>query len=238
MTRPGGLGATTWPELDERRCTVVVPLGALEQHGPHLPLDTDTRVADGVARRAVDRLIAEGHDVMLAPALAYGASGEHEGFPGTVSIGHDALRSVLVEFGRSACRWASRLMVVNAHGGNARTVVDATTLLREEGRDVARWECTSPGADAHAGHTETAALLSISPEVVVREKVALGATEPIGELIGALRSGGVRAVSGNGVLGDARAATADDGDRIVADMVDRLVTAVVGWRPSDRGELS
>ncbi|MEH3156181.1 MAG: mycofactocin biosynthesis peptidyl-dipeptidase MftE [Gordonia paraffinivorans] len=235
MTRPGGLGAKTWPELDDRRCTVVVPLGALEQHGPHLPLDTDTRIAEAVARRAVDRLVADGHDVVLAPPLAYGASGEHEGFPGTVSIGHDALRLLLVEFGRSVCRWAARLLIVNAHGGNAHTVVDAVALLRSEGRDVAWWACSVPDGDAHAGRTETAVLLSISPEVVIRERVAAGATAPIGDLMDALRAGGVRAVSANGVLGDARPADPDDGRRLVDGMVERLVAGTLRWSPADRG---
>lgn len=238
MTRPGGLGAKTWPELDDRRCTVVVALGALEQHGPHLPLDTDTRIAETVAARAVDRLVVDGHDVMTAPPLAYGASGEHEGFPGTVSIGHDALRLLLVEFGRSVCRWAARLLFVNAHGGNARTVVDAVSRLRSEGRDVAWWACTAPGADAHAGRTETSVLLAISPELVVREELTVGVTAPIGDLMDSLRAGGVRAVSANGILGDPRPADDDEGHRIVEDMVDRLVAATHRWLPGEQGVLA
>lgn len=238
MTRPGGLGAATWPELDDRRCTVVVPLGAIEQHGPHLPLDTDTRIAETVAARAVDRLVLDGHDVMAAPSVAYGASGEHEGFPGTVSIGHDALRLLLVELGRSVCRWAARLLIVNAHGGNAHTVVDAVGLLRSEGRDVAWWACTAPGADAHAGCTETSVLLAISPELVVRDRVTVGATAPIGELMDSLRAGGVRAVSANGVLGDPRPADDEQGRRIVDDMVDRLVDATHRWVPGAQGVLA
>ncbi|WP_299571638.1 mycofactocin biosynthesis peptidyl-dipeptidase MftE [uncultured Williamsia sp.] len=238
MTRPGGLGGKTWPELDDRRCTVVVPLGALEQHGPHLPLDTDTRIAETVAGWAVERLVADGHEAMTAPSLAYGASGEHEGFPGTVSIGHDALRLLLVEFGRSVCRWAARLLIVNAHGGNAHTVVDAVALLRSEGRDVAWWACTTPGADAHAGLTETSVLLAISPGMVMRDKVAVGATAPIGDLMDSLRAGGVRAVSANGVLGDPRPADDDQGRRIVEDMVDRLAAATRRWLPDERGGLA
>ena len=113
---------------------LIVPLGSTEQHGPHLPLDTDTRIADAVARGVAERLDG---DWLLAPALGYGASGEHEGFPGTVSIGTAALQLLLVEFGRSASSWASRLVFVNGHGGNVEAVAGATTLLREEGRDVA-----------------------------------------------------------------------------------------------------
>ena len=113
---------------------LIVPLGSTEQHGPHLPLDTDTRIATAVARTAAERLTG---DWMIAPAVCYGASGEHEGFAGTVSIGTAALRLLLIEYGRSACRWAPRLVFVNGHGGNVQAVAEATALLRQEGRDAA-----------------------------------------------------------------------------------------------------
>jgi len=89
--------------LDPAETVALLPVAAVEQHGPHLPLDTDTRIAVAVAQRVGADL---GH--LTAPAIAYGASGEHQGFPGTVSIGTAALTAVLVEYGRSACDWASR----------------------------------------------------------------------------------------------------------------------------------
>ena len=92
--------------------TLVVPVGSVEQHGPHLPLTTDTTIATAVANT-----VATLQNTELAPAIEFGASGEHEGFAGTVSIGSAALELVLVELGRSACRWARRLCLVNGHGG-------------------------------------------------------------------------------------------------------------------------
>src|ERR1700677_3211024 len=93
------LTRTRWPEIEEGpRRLLVVPVGSLEQHGPHLPLDTDTRIAVAVARRAC----AGRAGVALAPAFAIGASGEHAGFPGTLSIGTEALMSSLIEMGRHA----------------------------------------------------------------------------------------------------------------------------------------
>ena len=148
------LGERVWPEIGARS-TVLVPVGSTEQHGPHLPLDTDVRVAAAVAAVAAG---AGGSDVLVGPPVAYGASGEHEGFAGTVSIGHEALRSLLIELGRSAGRWAARLVFVNGHGGNVRTLVDAVALLRHEGRDAA-WFACDPGGDAHAGRTETNGVL-------------------------------------------------------------------------------
>ena len=90
---------------------VAVPLGATEQHGPHLPLGTDTTIACALAAG-----LAEARDdVVVAPPLPYGSSGEHAGFPGTLSIGRAALELVLVELARS---WDGPMLFVCAHGGN------------------------------------------------------------------------------------------------------------------------
>ena len=214
--------------------TLIVPLGSTEQHGPHLPLDTDTRIATAVARAVAARL---GAGWLLAPALSYGASGEHEGFAGTVSIGTEALRMLLVEFGRSACKWASRLVFVNGHGGNVEALVAAVGLLRTEGRDVGWTSCLVPGADAHAGHTETSVLLHISPEVVHVDAMVPGNSAPLAELMPAMRAGGVAAVSALGVLGDPTTATVLDGERYFADMVDGCARRLLAWTANGHGML-
>ena len=187
------LGDRVWPEI-EGRPTVLVPVGSVEQHGPHLLLDTDARVAAAVA------VWAAAGPVLVGPTIAYGASGEHEGFAGTVSVGHEALR-LLVELGRSAARWAGRLVFVDGHGGNVATLVDAVGLLRYEGRDAA-WFACAPEGDAHAGRTETSLVLALDPGLV--RPAAAGNTAPLVELLPALCTGGVAAVSRNGVLGDRR----------------------------------
>src|SRR4051794_27413330 len=93
---------------------VLVPVGSTEQHGPHLPLDTDTVIATAVAHGVA----AELPGTWVAPPISYGSSGEHQSFPGTASIGTEALTHVLVELARSMRTWASRVVFVNAHGGN------------------------------------------------------------------------------------------------------------------------
>lgn len=252
------LAAAVWPELDRPGITLVVPLGSTEQHGPHLPLDTDTRIAGEVARRAVAARTGGGDatgaggaeaewsaeeggpgspDVLLAPAIAYGASGEHEGFPGTVSIGTEALELLLVEFGRSACRWASRIVFVNGHGGNAQALLGATRLLRTEGRDVAWFPCAFPGADAHAGCAETAVLLAIAPDTVRVGRAEAGETRPIADLLEELRRSGVAGVSANGVLGDPAGADAAAGARDVAAAAGRLSAALATWTVDEHGRL-
>jgi mycofactocin precursor peptide peptidase len=201
-------------------------------------LDTDTRIASAVARAVTTRL-SDAAELywMVAPAVAYGDSGEHQSFPGTVSIGTDALTIVLVEFGRSATCWAHRLLFVNGHGGNVEAVAGATALLREEGRDVAWCSCTVAGADAHAGHTETSVLLHISPDDVWLDECVTGNDAPLAELLPQLRSGGVAAVSPVGVLGDPTTASANEGARILAEMVDTAVRRIVAWSPNRGGML-
>lgn len=223
------LGSHTWPELDgPPRATLLVPVGSTEQHGPHLPLDTDTRVAEAVARGAAARL---GPDTLVAPAVSFGAAGEHEAFPGTVSIGREALRLVLVELGRSAGRWVRRLVFVNGHGGNVDVVREAVELLRAEGRQVGWYGCGLPAGagfvpDGHAGRTETSLLLALAPETVRPELARPGNTEPLASLLPAMRAAGVRAVSENGVLGDPAGASAEEGAAMLEALVDALVNYV------------
>jgi creatinine amidohydrolase len=223
------LGERAWLEIRDGP-TVLVPVGSTEQHGPHLPLDTDARVAAAVAARAAART-----NLLVAPAVAYGASGEHEGFPGTVSIGQEALRTLLVELGRSAARWAGRLVFVNGHGGNLPSLVDAVRLLRFEGREAAWFACAA-GGDAHAGRTETSLLLALDP-ALVRPARPAGSTAPLADLMPALRAGGVAAVSPNGVLGDPAGASAEQGEELLAAMVEGLTAALARWAPDPTGRL-
>lgn len=218
---------------------LIIPVGSTEQHGPYLPLDTDTRIATAVAREVLEQLDDGSAGAwMVAPAVPYGASGEHEGFPGTVSIGTAALQSLLVEYGRSASSWASRLVYVNGHGGNVEALAAAVALLRQEGRDVGWVPCIAAGADAHAGHTETSVLLHISPGDVWTDDLSAGNTAPLAELMPAMRSGGIAAVSEVGVLGDPTTATAAEGERIFAEMVNGCGGRIRRWQPDRNGLLT
>lgn len=213
----------------------MIPLGSTEQHGPHLPLDTDTRIASAVARGAVLRLE---RPWLVAPALAYGASGEHQSFAGTISIGTESLTTLLVEYGRSASCWAERLVFVNGHGGNVTALRGAVATLRAEGREAGWCPCFAAGGDAHAGHTETSVLLHVSPTEVLTDRWLAGNQAPLPELLPSMRRGGVAAVSPAGVLGDPTTATAAEGKRILAEMVDGCVRRVSRWRPGPDGMLT
>ncbi len=219
------LGTATWPETAGDRRLLVVPVGSLEQHGPHLPLDTDTQVAVALTR-AVAKLRA---DVMVAPAVPYGASGEHEDFPGTISVGCDALALYLLEFVRSATATYHRILFVNGHGGNVGTLVRIAEQSRNEGRDARFWTPRVEGGDLHAGRVETSLLLALNPQLVRQDRIAPGDTSPAEEIYPRLRQEGVRAVSASGVLGDPRGASAEEGRALFQTLLDDLALFIENW---------
>jgi mycofactocin system creatininase family protein len=211
---PGRLLAeVAWTEVAERPL-VLVPVGSTEQHGPHLPLETDTLVATSVAQR-----LAETHGGYVAPALNFGASGEHQDFPGVVSIGTDALTVMLVELVRSLSLWAGRVVLVNGHGGNVQALTTAVAQLCSEGHNVDWVPCAVAG-DAHAGHTETSLMMHLAPWLVRHHRTEPGNIRPIAELLPDLTAHGVREISANGVLGDPTGATAAQGAELFEQMVE------------------
>ena len=204
------LGAATSPETVGAGL-VLVPVGSVEQHGPHLPLDTDTAIAVAVAEGASAVLPGS----WVAPALSYGSSGEHQSFAGTASVGTEALTHVVVELVRSLRTWADRVVLVNAHGGNL-TALNAS--------DEIEWvPCATEDVDLHAGFTETSLMLHLRPGSVRLELAEAGNTQPLREILPAMMSGGIAAVSANGVLGDPAGASAEEGARVLKAMVEDVV---------------
>jgi creatinine amidohydrolase len=221
------LGTLAWPDAAARAAgtLLAVPVGSTEQHGPHLPLSTDTELAVALANRLAERR----HDVLVAPAIPYGSSGEHAAFAGTLSIGQAALEHVLIELVRAADAFAGSVLV-STHGGNARPVARAVERLESEGRRVRAWAppAVDP-ADAHAGHTETSLLLALRPAGVRLDRVEVGTRQPLNELWPVLRQAGVGAVSPNGVLGDPTGASVAAGEQLLAGWTTDLLRAVEGW---------
>ena len=239
MSGAGNTGFTLstahWPEVEVGpRRLLVVPVGSLEQHGAHLPLDTDTRIASAVAIRAC----AGRSGVGLAPPIAIGASGEHADFPGTLSIGSVALSTLLVELGRHASLHWPATLLVNGHGGNATAIRDAVKQLRREGRRSHAWHAAlRPGLlpaaealtpDAHAGRMETSMMLALAPDDVRLDAAVPGDTRPLTEILPDLGTHGVRHVSPNGVLGDPTGASAAEGEQLLSLLVADLSQTVDG----------
>ncbi|SDZ13830.1 mycofactocin biosynthesis peptidyl-dipeptidase MftE [Herbiconiux ginsengi] len=249
-----GLDALSWPAVPSG-ATVLLPIGSTEQHGPHLPFDTDAVIARSVAGVVGERMLAAGEAVVLAPVLAYGASGEHQSFAGTISIGHEALRFVLIELVRSLSSWAARTVIVNGHGGNVPTLASAVPQLRAENHRVAWLPCAvSPAAapgpdadaragsglpapDAHAGRIETSLMLHLAPTAVTLPLPLPGNTEPMSELLPLMAAGGVAAVSPSGILGDPTGANAAEGAALVDAMVADALRRIAADAPDARGML-
>jgi creatinine amidohydrolase len=222
------LADLAWPEVGRRAeagAVLAVPLGATEQHGPHLALSTDTDIAVALC----ERLAAARGDVLVAPAVSYGSSGEHAGFAGTLSIGQAALELLVVELVRSATETFDAVVLVSGHGGNAEPVARAVAQLRSESRDVLlftpRWK-----GDPHAGRVESALMLALRPAAVQMQHAAVGDVRPIAQTWELLRAEGVGAVSASGVLGDPTGASADEGQQLLDALAGQLVREVASWR--------
>jgi mycofactocin precursor peptide peptidase len=228
------LSDAAWPKLAELAAddaVLVVPIGATEQHGPHLPVTTDT----DIARAVVDAAAALDPLLVVAPAVPYGSSGEHDGFAGTVSLGQESTEALLVELGRSATRTFAHVVLACTHGGNAAPLTRALARLATEGHPVIGWWPRWAG-DPHAGRTETSLMLAIAPDRVLIDRAEAGDLRPVGELLPLLRAGGVRSVSPNGVLGDPTGADASEGMDLIRSAAADLAATVVDARrqPAER----
>lgn len=213
---------------------VLIPVGSTEQHGPHLPLNTDTLIAEEIAGRAIHRT----DGLMLGPTISVSASGEHSGFAGTLSIGTDVMAQVAIELGRSA-DWAAGIVFVNGHGGNHTALKQAVETLTYERRPVLTWSPKWPKRndggppDLHAGRIETSLMLAIDPGLVRLELAEAGPDTPLEQLLPDLRAHGVMHVSTSGVLGDPEGASGAEGERFIVDFVADLVHSIEAWRPID-----
>lgn len=227
------LAELTWPIVPSYPL-VLVPVGSTEQHGPHLPLDTDTTIAAAVANGVAHRV----ERALVAPSISYGSSGEHQVFAGTISIGQAALHHVVIELVRALTTWARRVVLVNGHGGNSSCLSAAVAQLINEQHSVA-WVPAGPqDADLHAGHTETSLMLYLRPAAVRLEHAERGNTASLTDILPILRRSGVAAVSPNGVLGDPSRATRAHGRRLLKKMVDDVTRRVSQGGPDAHGMLA
>jgi creatinine amidohydrolase len=226
------LDEMTWEEVGNAVLggtrTVLVPLGATEQHGPHLPLGTDTKIGAEIARRVAERL----GDALVAPPIPVGCSHDHAEFPGTISIDASALTAVLAGYVESLDRHGFEYVVlVPTHGGNFPPVnaaapelareVDAAVVpiadldrymaLLNEGLDRAGIDYEEPVV--HAGATETAAMYAIRAALVRDDRLTAGPDDldSRAELV----NEGFDAVTESGVLGDPSHATPEAGETVL-----------------------
>ena len=227
----------TWPEVAAHQATQPIALlavGAQEQHGPHLPLNTDTLLAHELARR-----LAQALDALLLPPIAYGDAWNNEGFAGTLSISFDTLRALVLDLGRGAQRMGYRaLLLVNGHFGNRAALELAARALCEQGisvllldypglAEIAAAVCESPPAAPtfyHADEVETSMMLACAPELVHLDR-AVAEYPPFPPTFGA-EPLDLSTFNQSGVFGDPRPATAAKGERIFAALTANCLTVI------------
>jgi creatinine amidohydrolase len=250
--RPLRLGEMTTLEAADAVVTspvVIIPAGAFEQHGPGMAIATDLVRAEHVADRVADAL--DGRAV-VGPVLPVGVSPHHLAFAGTVTLSTSTFAATVREYVESLYRHGWRkVLVVTGHGGNNATLTTVGQDLLVSHPDLQfAWTPVTPlaadvvaGMDVgevhgHAGEAETAQMLFVAPELVRTERLAEGTTsldqlDPVARLS---RQRGhptltlrYDQLSDNGVLGDPRRATAEDGKSIVDTVVDRITGYVRTW---------
>lgn len=239
------LGDLTWPEAKERFKEVdvaLLPVGALEQHGPHLPLDTDSFDADYLACQ-VAAACSDPKPVVL-PLIPYGVSYHHDDFTGTLSVSNEALSRFVYEVGISVARnGITKLIIINGHGGNEATLQFAAQTIN---RDARIFTCVDSGEtsdrdiehiaetpnDVHAGEIETSTSMAIRPNLVDMQKARESVPHFSSRYLNfsSFRSVEWNArtsrISPSGVLGDPTKASREKGQRIWEVMIKNLVEFV------------
>jgi len=249
-------GELTWPDAASRLKEVdiaLLPVGAIEQHGPHLPLDTDAFDADYLARRVADA--CSDPKPLVLPAVYYGVSYHHESFQGTISISNDTLARLIYEIGIGAARnGIKKFVIINGHGGNSPALNHAAQMIN---RDAHIFVCVDTGEtsdididhlvetpnDVHAGETETSTSLAVRPHLVKMDKALKSVPKFSSRYLDFTSKRGVlwyahtRRISSTGVMGDPTIASAEKGQKIWELMIAHLVALVEDLKQMSLAEI-
>ena len=239
------LGELTWLQARQRlqeTDLALLPVGAVEQHGPHLPLDIDAWDADYLARRVAAACTRP--RPLVLPLIPYGVSYHHDDFSGTLSVSPETLSRLVYEVGMSVARQGiTKLIIINGHGGNVPTLQFAAQTIN---RDAHIFTCVDTGdtsdsdvekiietrGDVHAGEIETSTALATRPELVQMDKARSYVPRFSSQYLEFSSARSVEwfartsRISGNGVLGDPTKASREKGERIWKIMIDHLVAFV------------
>jgi creatinine amidohydrolase/Fe(II)-dependent formamide hydrolase-like protein len=238
-------GEYSWPELELKLKTMdvaILPVGAIEQHGPHLPVDTDTFDAEYLAKCVAEA--CGNPKPLVLPTVSYGVSYHHEDFAGTISINNQTLAALVYDIGMSAARnGIKKLVIINGHGGNSPTLNYAAQMIN---RDAHIFVCVDTGEtsdvdinsfietpnDVHAGEIETSTSLAVRPHLVKTDLFHASVPEFSSRYLNFTSRRGVlwyaftHRISLNGVMGDPTKADAEKGKKIWEIMIAHLVTLV------------
>jgi len=239
------MGELTWLEARDRLKEVdvaLLPVGSLEQHGSHLPLDTDAFDAERLAHEVADSCSKP--KPLVLPLIPYGISYHHEDFTGTISVSNDTLSRFVNDVGMGAARnGIKKLIIINGHGGNTPALKFAAQMIN---RDAHIFVCVDTGEtsdadlvdlvetpnDVHAGEIETSVGLFIRPQLVYMDKAKKYVPKFSSRYLNFSTKRSVEwyartsKISQNGVLGDPTKASQDKGEKIWTIMVKNLVELI------------
>ncbi|MEA3254310.1 MAG: creatininase family protein [Candidatus Altiarchaeota archaeon] len=212
------LADKTWCELKEETGKVIIPVGSIEQHGPHLPLSTDSLLVERISEK-----VAELTDSILIPTVCFGISEEHMDFKGSLTLTPDSFKGMVLDICTSLKRHGFKKQhIINYHGSNKKHLIELLPEIRGRGIEVFLHRVLGRiGVFDHAGEVETSLMLYLYPERVrVNEIKGFKYKIPERE--------GWRTIdySSSGVIGDAVNASADKGEQYFRKLVDEIVEEV------------
>ncbi len=239
------LAEMTWQQAQaafSRTDLAIIPTGAVEVYGPHLPLGSDGIVAQDLAQRLAKRV-----EAVVTPLIPVGDSRSLMSFPGTISVSPAAFRGYIQDLSASLVHWGiKRILFINGHAGNVAPVADLGLELAPSGIRVAQvdyWKViatmapeildTGLMANRHAGEIGTSALLAVRPDLVDMTKAAQVVPRPTlasGHPEVALSDIPFSALTDLGMTGNATTATAEKGEIMISRLVDKLMDFLKDWR--------
>lgn len=245
-----------WPEIAERLKivdTAILPCGAIEQHGPHLPLDVDYYDAFYLAKKVAEAC----HDPkpFVIPPIAYGVSYHHSEFKGTISVSNNALSALVYDIGMSlAHNGIKKLVILNGHGDNKPTLEYAAQMINRDAKifvcvetgetsDVDLYDLIETHNDIHAGEIETSTSLALRPELVDMDKAVNATLDLNNEFLDFTSERGVswyahtKKLSETGVMGNASIATREKGIKMWEIMIRKLTQFVETIKNTSSDEL-
>lgn len=243
-----------WPEMRREqfeqaltdRPVVVVPVGSVEQHGPHCPVDVDISNARGVVRRAAE--MSADFPFVVGPEIGLGFTHYNQGFPGTINLALETFQALVADVCRSIYRNGfQRIVLVNGHGGNHHPMRAAVVKLAEENifalalshwelmrEELRAWSERDSGSIGHAGEWETSIQLHLRPHLVDRSKqVAEDWVPSVVPEFAHITFPERQRETPFGVMGDPTVATAEKGKRYVDLAAERLSNLARAYREQE-----
>jgi len=235
----------TWPEAEEKLKRVdvaLLPVGAIEQHGPHLPLDTDAFDSEYLAKRVAET--CSDPKPFVLPLIPYGVSYHHDDFMGTISVSNETLSRIVYEIGMNLARQGiNKLVIINGHGDNAPSLSFAAQMINRDAQifvavdtgetsDVDMDNISVTPNDVHAGEIETSTTLAVRPHLVKMDKAKKTVLKFSSRYLNFSSLRGVpwyvrtKRISESGIMGDPTKATTKKGKKMWEIMIAHLVAFV------------